>query len=335
MAKNGHDGAQASLEISRAHRLRRDERTVNLVRQLHPDGQPLAAAAGATGTAQRKVYDCGHGTALHVPTRLVRSEGGAVVVDPIVNQVYDFAGNTRDYLKTLGRNSIDNNGMDLVLNVHYGTNFMNAFWDGDEMVFGDGDNQVFTSFGKSADVVAHELFHGVTQFTANLVYKGQPGALNEHFSDVFGSVVQQIIKKQNAGNADWLIGDEIMGPTLRGEALRSMKYPGTAYDNNLMGKDPQPAHMDQYYAGPNDNYGVHINSGIMNRVFYLVAMDIGTTAAAGIWFETLGKLWSTAKFNDAVAVLVRVARNQVAQGKVPLGSPQSVRAALKSVGLPR
>jgi Zn-dependent metalloprotease len=120
-------------------------------------------------------------------------------------------------------------------------------------------------------VVAHELTHGVTQHTAGLIYYGQSGALNESMSDVFGTVIQQAIDGKTADDADWLIGNDIMGPDLYGEALRSMKAPGSAYDNYIMGKDPQPDHMTRYYHGADDNQGVHINSGIPNKVFYLVS----------------------------------------------------------------
>jgi Zn-dependent metalloprotease len=113
-----------------------------------------------------------------------------------------------------------------------------------------------------------------------------------------------------------------------------MQAPGMAYDNDLLGKDPQPAHMSDYYTGSDDNQGVHINSGIPNRAFYLVAMEIGTDKATLIWYDALQKLWSTAKFNDAVAVTVESARMLTRQKKVPVGSTQRVRAAFREVGLP-
>jgi Zn-dependent metalloprotease len=143
--------------------------------------------------------------------------------------------------------------MDVILNVHFSQNYNNAFWDGDEMTIGDGDGQIFVSFAKSLDVVAHELAHGVTQFTAGLEYYRQAEALNEHFSDVFGTAITQYELNQTADNADWLVGNEIMGPTLAGETLRSMKAPGAAYSNALMGEDPQPAHMDDYFTRSGDN----------------------------------------------------------------------------------
>ena len=293
----------------------------------------VPAAPGAIGDAVRKVYNCHNTWDQHVgpPSR---DEGAPATGDQDTDLVYDYAGIVRKYFKhELNRASIDNQGMDLILNVHFGVQFMNAFWDGDEMSFGEGDGEIFVSFAKSLDVVAHELAHGVTQFTANLEYYSQSGALNEHFSDVFGSTITQFNEQQDAGTADWLIGDEIMGPTLVGEALRSMKAPGTAYDNALLGKDPQPDHMSQYFAGPEDEQGVHINSGIPNRAFYLVATSIGTPRAAKIWYHALQNLWPTATFADAVHVLVSSAQLLTKNNIVPIGSTQTVRSAFKAVGL--
>jgi Zn-dependent metalloprotease len=295
-----------------------------------------AGAAGVmappTGTAGRAVYDSQHQWVQRV--KLVRGEGDPATGDTDTDVVYELAGAVRQYYKDqLNRDSIDNLKMNLILNVHFGTAYMNAFWDGDEMTFGDGDGTIFTSFARSLDVVAHELAHGVTQFTANLDYYSQSGALNEHFSDVIGSAVTQFVEKQDAGTADWLIGNEIMGPTLFGESLRSMRSPGTAYDNTLIGQDPQPAHMSNYYAGPADNQGVHINSGIPNRAFYLVAFTIGTLKATRLWYHALQNLWSTAAFADAVDVIVESARVLTKTGEVPLGTTQAVRLAFREVGL--
>jgi Zn-dependent metalloprotease len=325
LARAGIGDARASIQQSKLLRAKRSAKVVDLVR---------FTAAATPGAAARQAYDCQNTWDLRV--KLVRGENDGPTSDDDVNQIFDFAGTTRNYFKkVLDRNSIDNLGMDLILNVHYGVNYMNAFWDGDEMVFGDGDGKIFVSFVKSLDVVAHELAHGVTQFTADLEYFGQSGALNEHFSDVFGSAITQYALKQKAEDADWLIGNEIMGADLYGEALRSMKAPGTAYDNPLLGKDPQPDHMKDYYSGQDDNQGVHINSGIPNKVFTLVALEIGTENAAKIWYTALRKLWTTANFNDAFDVIVEVTRILVRDGQVPLGSTQTVRAAFKEVGLPR
>jgi Zn-dependent metalloprotease len=290
------------------------------------------AGSASSAAADRLVYDSGQTWEQRV--KLARKEGGLATADKDTNKVYDYIRVTRDFFKeVLNRNSIDGLGLDIVANVHFGDKFNNAFWDGDDITFGDGDGVIFTSFAKSLDVVAHELAHGVTQFTADFEYANQPGALHEHFSDVFGSAITQYHLKQDAHNADWLIGDEIMGPSLYGEVLRSMMAPGTAYDNSLLGKDPQPAHMDDLYTGDWDNGGVHINSGIMNRAFYLTAMRIGTDNAMRIWYHALQKLWRTAQFCDAVAVIAESARILTKNGEVPLGSVQAVRAAFRKVGL--
>jgi Zn-dependent metalloprotease len=320
--------ARAAAQQARLSRVRRAARDVQMPVFLAGTGAPPA------GGAERLVYDCRNRWSQRVD--LVRDEDGAPADDHDVDLVHAHAALVRDYFETeLQRNSIDNLGMKLVLNVHFGEDYMNAFWDGDEMTFGDGDGEIFTSFARSLDVTAHELAHGVTQFTADLEYQGQSGALNEHFSDVFGAAITQRHLGQDAGAADWLVGNEIMGPALYGEALRSMKAPGAAYDNRLMGADPQPDHMSRYFTGPEDNQGVHINSGIMNRVFYLVAIDIGTPCAAKVWYHALRHLWPNAQFDDAVEVCVEAARIMTKRGVVPLGTTQTVRLAFKEVGLPR
>ena len=153
----------------------------------------------------------------------------------------------------------------------------------------------------------------MTQFTSGLIYKGESGALNEHFSDVFGTTITQWANGETPETADWLIGDEIMGPQLFGEALRSMRSPGTAYDNSILGKDPQPATYADRYTGTADNGGVHLNSGIPNRAFYTVATTLGGHAwdAAGkIWYASLSDsaLGSGATFQDFAKLTLRNAQ---------------------------
>jgi Zn-dependent metalloprotease len=174
--------------------------------------------------------------------------------------------------------------------VHYGEEYDNAFWDGERMVFGDGDGEVFRRFTIAVSVIGHELTHGVTQYTANLRYQGQSGALNESVSDVFGALVEQHSKGQDAATASWLIGEGLFTERINGVALRSMKAPGTAYDDPLLGKDPQPQHMDEYVDTEEDSGGVHINSGIPNRAFSLAAIAIGGSAwesVGAVWYDTL------------------------------------------------
>ncbi len=229
------------------------------------------ATLGGAAAGRRTIFDC-HNSDDTSSATLARSEDGAESSDDSVNRAFDGFGKTREFYKTvLDRNSIDGNGMRIDGYVHRGFQFNNAFWDGQQMNFGDGDSVIFTDFTRSLDVIAHELTHGVTQFTAGLEYHNQPGALNESISDVFGSLVKQWALKQTADQADWLIGVEVFTPRIAGDALRSMKAPGTAYDNHVLGKDPQPDNMSKFVHLPddegNDNGGVHINSGLPTRAF--------------------------------------------------------------------
>jgi Zn-dependent metalloprotease len=322
------EGEQTSLaDADRARRAEKAE--AEAAEEAAPE-----AAPPATGTSHREVYDCEHTTTKRLT--LVRAEGDPETDDVDVAGAYDYAGLVRQFYRdVLNRNSIDNTGLDLVLNVHYWTNYNNAFWDGDEMTFGDGDGVIFIGFARSLDVVAHELTHGVTQFTCGLIYQNESGALNEHFSDVFGTAITQWASDETPDTADWLIGDEIMGPELYGEALRSMRYPGTAYDNPIMGADPQPAHYDDRYTGSADNGGVHINSGIPNRAFYLAASDLGDTLlATRIWYHALHFLPSNATFSQAADQVANSARILVKAGVVPKGATQIVRGAWRAVGVP-
>jgi Zn-dependent metalloprotease len=173
------------------------------------------------------------------------------------------------------------------------------------MIFGDGDGVLFTDFTKSLDVIAHELTHGVTEYTAGLEYHNQSGALNESISDVFGSLVKQWAGNQTADQADWLIGAEVFTPDIGGDALRSMKAPGKAYDSPVLGRDPQPDNMSKYANMPDtddgDNGGVHINSGIPNKAFYLTSIGIGGFAweAPGhIWYASLQASTGTTDFQE-------------------------------------
>ncbi|WP_407519517.1 M4 family metallopeptidase [Methylobacterium oryzisoli] len=261
--------------------------------------------APAPTKGRRSIFDCKGSVNLR-SARLVRTEQGPASKDPSVNHAFDGLGTTRDfYQKVFNRNSIDGKGMRLDGYVHRGMYYNNAFWDGQEMVFGDGDGILFSDFTGSLDVIAHELTHGVTEHTAGMEYHNQSGALNESMSDVFGSLVKQWKLRQSADEADWLIGAEIFTPALKGDALRSVKAPGSAYDNAELGKDPQPDHMSKYARLPDtedgDFGGVHINSGIPNRAFYLAATNIGGNAweAPGlIWYESLRASDATTDFQE-------------------------------------
>ena len=249
----------------------------------------VAGRRQAAGQAAFVVNDAHHGTDL--PGDLVRSAGDPPSGDQAVDEAYSGVEATLAlYQEVYARASYDGNGAQVVSTVHYDQDYDNAFWDGSQLVFGDGDGQVFERFTKPIDVVGHELSHAVTEHTAALTYEDQSGALNESVSDVFGSCVKQRQLGQSVDQADWLIGEGIFLPAVQGVALRSMKAPGTAYDDDVLGKDPQVGSMDDYVATSEDNGGVHTNSGIPNRAFYLAATAMGGNAwdgAGRIWYAAL------------------------------------------------
>ncbi|MEV6010036.1 M4 family metallopeptidase [Streptomyces sp. NPDC051976] len=318
--------ARRTLEHDSLQRTRRRLTTVI--------GATAVTGAAASDQPQRTIHDAKHQDAL--PGRRVRAEGAKPSKDASVNRAYDALGATFEtYLKAYGRHSIDDAGLPLVASVHYLQDYNNAFWNGQQMVFGDGDGRIFLDFTLPLDVIGHELTHGVTQYTANLDYFGQSGALNESVSDVFGSLIKQFTLGQSAEAADWLIGAGLLAPGVNGHALRSMKEPGTAYDDPQLGKDPQPGTMDGYVQTSRDNGGVHINSGIPNHAFYLLAAELGGNAwehAGQIWYDTLtgGKLSAQAQFADFATATAAAAHSRYGDGV----QYQAVLKAWSQVGVP-
>ncbi|MEU8583809.1 M4 family metallopeptidase [Streptomyces abikoensis] len=321
-----HEPARRTLEHDGSLRTRR---RITALRTT------TASPAGAlSDKPQRTIFDARHVETL--PGTKVHAEADAPSKDATVNRAHAGLGATFDlYLKVYGRHSIDGAGLPLNATVHYGENYDNAFWDGEQMVFGDGDGDLFLDFTLPVDVIGHELTHGVTQHTANLEYYGQSGALNESISDVFGSLIKQYALGQTTDQADWLIGAGLLGPDVTGQALRSMKAPGTAYDDDKLGKDPQPATMDQFVRTNRDNGGVHINSGIPNHAFYLLATALGGQAwerAGRIWYATLtgGELAADADFAAFARLTAATARTLYGEGD----AVQAVLKAWSQVGVP-
>ncbi|TFC84955.1 M4 family metallopeptidase [Cryobacterium sp. TMT4-31] len=279
---------EAAAEAARRS-LRVDDPIRSLRFERRTSALPALPVEAVPGVSTRTISDAGQ--LQRLPGRTVRTEGQPPVADVAVNEAYTGLGDTHGlYWSQYQRDSIDGRGLPLDATVHYGRDYDNAFWDGERMVFGDGDGEVFNRFTISLSVIAHELTHGVTQYSANLAYQGQSGALNESVSDVFGALVEQFAAGQDTRSASWLIGAGLFTEQVQGQALRSMKAPGTAYDDDVLGTDPQPASMDGYIDTEDDYGGVHLNSGIPNRAFYLVAEALGGNAweAPGqIWYDTL------------------------------------------------
>lgn len=245
-----------------------------------------------------------------LPGRPVRRRGEPAVGDESVDEAAAGIEATLAMFRDgLGRDSYDGAGVGVSLTVHYGRDYANAFWDGTQLVFGDGDPELFERFTKPVDVLAHEFSHAVVEHTTGFAYRGQSGALNESVADVFASCLKQRLLGQEAGAGDWLIGEGIFRPGVRARALRDMAAPGTAYDDPRLGRDPQVGHMDDYVETSDDNGGVHLNSGIPNRAFHLAATAIGGESLAGagaIWYAALtaGTLRPDADFAAFAAATV-------------------------------
>jgi hypothetical protein len=266
-----------TLELDRVLRSRREERPRAPVRTV--------TAAADSAPATRVVHTADNTETL--PGEVVRTDGDPATGDPAVDEAFHSAGQVLDLFRAeFERRSMDGRGSPVWITVHFGRDYDNAFWDGTQLVFGDGDGVIFDRFTKPIDVLAHEFAHGVTQFTAGLAYVDQSGALNESISDVFAAMTKQRSRSQTAQQADWLIGEGLFRPAVAARALRSMLEPGTAYDDPRLGRDPQVGRMADYVTTTADNGGVHINSGIPNRAFALAARDLG-----GFTWDRIGKVW--------------------------------------------
>lgn len=257
-----------------------------------------------------------------------KSEFAEPAVDAHYNseQVYDY------YLSEHGRNSLDGNGMPIQSVVHYGDNYNNAFWNGTYMVYGDGDGEFFIPLSASLDVAAHEMTHGVTSNSANLIYRFQSGALNEAFSDIFGALIE---------DSDWEIGEDIMAPAAVADgrtSLRSLsnpsKYPvGASYVPYGNGEGNYPSHMDEFYDLPAslDNGGVHINSSIINHAAYLTAQEIGRDKLGQIYYRALTQyLTPTSDFSDARQAIVQSAVDLYGENSTEV---VAARGGFDSVGI--
>ncbi len=265
-----------SLAISgQLRRLRSAAAT--LTRTFAMAGTPRAVSQ----TPAITVADCRHSSTL--PGKAVAHPGTSK--DATARRA--FAETTlvaQFYRDVFGRNSVDNAGLTLLSSIHYGQKYNNAFWNGNQMTYGDGDGAIFLDFTLASDVIGHELTHGVTQYSAGLDYTDEPGGLNESISDVFGSMFRQWQAKQTTDQADWLIGREIMGPqaTAKGYiCLRDMAAPDAAHCLS-----PQPTNYSQYHPGMDP----HDSSGIANLAFANAAKAIGGHSwekAGAIWYKAL------------------------------------------------
>ncbi len=272
----------------------------------------------------RQTFTANQGTSLP-GLSLCTEAAGCTGTDNDAALAHKYAGDTYDfYFNTLGRDSLDGAGLTLASSVHYGTNYKNAFWNGTQMAYGDGF--------AADDVVAHELSHGVTQYTSNLFYYYQSGAINESLSDVFG----EFVDLTNGAGTDtaavrWLIGEDLPDTG----AVRSMANP-TAYDQ------PDKITSAKYYPNSGDNGGVHINSGISNKATYLMTdggtfngktvTGLGITKVAKIYYEVQTHLLTSgSNYNDLYNYLYQGCTNLVGAAGITASDCQQVRNAIDAV----
>ncbi|WP_342380764.1 M4 family metallopeptidase [Myxococcus stipitatus] len=245
-----------------------------------------------------------------LPGVLARTD--APVADPIVNAAYDNVGAVYDcYNELFGRDSFDNAGGALVATVHHRVSYVNAFWNGEQMVFGDGDGVTASNLAESLDVTAHELTHAVTDYESQLIYSGESGGLNESMSDIFGAVCEWHSQGRVINEGTFLVGEDVWTPGVADDALRYMMNPTLDGDS-----------LDDY---PDYSSGVdvHYSSGISNLAFYLLAQG-GThprfptrTAVAGIGLEKAARIFYKANADlltpTSTFEAAKVATEQAAQ----------------------
>lgn len=274
-------------------------------------------------------YDASNRTRLPGSLWLDADNAYNAAYDAAAVDAHAYAAETYDYYKDVhNRNSYDGNGAQLISTVHYGRSYNNAFWNGTQMVYGDGDGVQFTSLSGGLDVIAHELTHAVTDTTADLIYQNESGAINESMSDIFGTIVEYHANN----NPDWLIGEDIYTPGTAGDALRSMADPTLNGD---------PDHYSKRYTGTGDNGGVHINSGISNKAAYLLANGgthygvsvtaIGNDKTADIFYRTLTQyLTPSSNYSHYRASTIQAATDLYGASSAEVAS---VKAAFSAVGV--
>lgn len=281
----------------------------------------------------RRVYNAGG--SYQAPGSLVITEGGSGG-DSVAQNMYAHLGDTYAFYKdSFNRDSFDNSGGTMHATVHYGSGYNNAYWDGQQLVFGDGDGVEFGPFGNALDIVAHEMTHGVISYTANLTYYSESGALNEAWADIMGASAEAHADG-GANNSTWYIGEDTTTPGQNGDAMRYMFQP----TGDGFSRDYYP----ERYTGYSDNGGVHINSGIANLAFYLTSEGgthprgkttlnvpaLGIEKAQQIYYRALVYyMTSSTDFEGA-----RNATAQAAQDLYGGMEVDAVHAAWDAVGVP-
>jgi hypothetical protein len=324
-----------SLLPDLAAALRAAGQTPGTVLQVQAAQSSLTAMDVTLRTAVH-VYDAA-GSDETSPSRLklVRIEDGPPSTDVTVEETFTAMLQTLQFFReVLGRDIVAETGAPVVAIVHYGNNFANAFWDGEHVVVGDGDGKIFGRFSACLEIFGAELASVLTQ-EAGLSLEYQPGALYQSIRDVIGLLVKQYTLHQSVDESDWLLGAGLVAPGISGQALRSLRAPGAAYDNERLGKDPQVAHMSHYVKKDARRVGRFLNSGIPSHAFYLLAAKLGGYAwetAGMIWYRALSSkaVMPAATFRSFAGLTVAVARRDYAEDP---SIADAVEAAWREVGV--
>lgn len=329
--------AERILSEDTAFRADRSNAASRIAPHRAENSLPPSVSGNLARDPQRRIHDSANREEL--PGDLVRSEGDPETNDAATDEAYAGTGAAYDlFYDVYSRGSYDGANSPIISSVHYGREYANAFWNGEQLAFGDGDGELFNRFTVAPDVIAHEFTHGVVQYSPNLSYEGQSGALNESLCDVFGVLTKQRSQGTSAEGAteeDWLIGAGLFTDAVEGRALRSMSRPGTAFSDPVLGDDPQVAHMDDYVETEEDNGGVHINSGIPNRAFREAASSMQGPAwdrPGRIWYAAMTDpaLTPEADFRLFAGICIRAARLLFGQGGA---EHRRVAEAWDSVGI--
>jgi Zn-dependent metalloprotease len=316
---------EAEVKMIAQTRERANIRKVDMTEELRTGGNPRRTVCMAL-------------RGLESERTIARTEGSSESGDRVVDEVYRWLGLSYDFFWNIfARDSIDGKGMKLIATVYHGHDYNVLYWVGNQLVIGDNeDNQVlFNRVTATLDTLAINYVKKMVSLESRLKYQGQAGSVFESFQDVFTSLIKQYWLWQKAYEADWLIGAGIFTVKVMGVATRSLKQPGTGYDDPLIGKDPQPANMDDYIQTSNDNGGVHLNSGIPNHAFFLTAIELGGYAwekAGRIWYQTLSdkRLKPNTKFKDFAEVTVSNAARLYGQKS---NEAKVVKNSWKQVGI--
>ncbi|MCP3100874.1 M4 family metallopeptidase [Myxococcus sp. K15C18031901] len=303
--------------------------------QVYVDAQRggvLATHPKIHSARNRQVYSANNTSS--TPGTLKRPEGAQPTGDAHVDQNYDQLGVTYDCYKTLfNRDSYDNAGAALISTVHYGNNYVNAYWDGTQMVYGDGNGVDSIELGKDLDVTVHELTHAVTDTESELIYSGESGGLNESLSDIFSGVCESWTRNWATDADVFMVGEDIWTPGIANDALRYMDDPA---------KDE--VSLD-FYGDYSSGVDVHYSSGISNLVFALLSKGgthprgkstlnvaaIGPEKAGRIFYKANTDLFTpSTTFEQAKAYTIQAAQEL----GYDAATVQAVTDAWAAVGVP-